>query len=71
MTPRDKQRIVDLLRRLEALESRRPTPEEASILAVAREAIVDELSRLARGDGLQVYRESGGERPGMLGAVVL
>lgn len=40
-------------------------------MAVARDAIVDELSRLARGDGLQVYRERGGQHPGMLGAVVL
>jgi hypothetical protein len=69
MNPRDKQRIIELLRRLEAIEARVPAPEEASIVAIARNAIVDELSRLARGDGLQVYREKG--RLGMLGAVVL
>ena len=50
MKPSDVLRIQELLQRLETLEATRPTPEEAPIVAVAQNAIVDELTRLTRQD---------------------
>ena len=55
----DKKRVQDLLRRLERLETQRPTPEESAIHAVAQQAIVDEISKLVRQDWLSVYRNGG------------
>ena len=57
MKPSDELRIRELLQRLETLDAVRPRPEEAPILAVARNAIVDELTRVARQDYLAVYRK--------------
>lgn len=48
--------IADLLDRLDALESRTPSPDQAPIHAVARQALIDELSRVAHEDWLAVYR---------------
>lgn len=56
MTFKQRDRIHELLRRLEQLESTEPRPEEAAVLEVAKQAIVDELSRVAREDWLAVYR---------------
>ena len=56
MDSRRKQKIDELLRRLEALESSQPAPEVASIVEIAGAAIVDELSRLSHEDWLAVYR---------------
>ena len=49
-------RVRELLRHLDTLEARDPRPEDEAIVVVARQAIVDELSRLVRADGLAVYR---------------
>lgn len=57
MRPRDEKRIRELLGRLEQLEAKRPLPEEAAIVAVARNAIVDEMTRVLREDWLAVYRK--------------
>ena len=57
MKPSDQLRIRELLQRLETLEITQPTPEEAPIVAVAQNAIVDELTRLTRQDWLAVYRK--------------
>ena len=57
MRPSDELRIHELLQRLETLEATQPTPERTSIVAVAHNAIVDELTRLARQDWLAVYRK--------------
>ena len=57
MKPSDQLRIRELLQRLETLETTQPTPEEAPIVAVAQNAIVDELTRLTRQDWLAVYRK--------------
>lgn len=57
MRPSDELRIRELLQRLATLEATQPTPEQASIVAVAHNAIVDELTRLARQDWLAVYRK--------------
>lgn len=57
MRPSDELRIQELLQRLETLEATRPTPEEAPIVAVAHNAIVDELTRLTRQNWLAVYRK--------------
>ena len=59
MRQTDAERVQELLRRLERLESRRPAPEEATIHAIAQEAIVEEISRLVRTNGLAVYRSGG------------
>ena len=56
MSDTDRKRIQDLLCRLEQLEAKRPAPEEEPIRQVALQAIVDEISQLARQDGLAVYR---------------
>ena len=40
----------------EMLEAKEPTPAEAAIVAVARSAIIDEMTRLLREDWLAVYR---------------
>ncbi len=56
MRETDKNRVMDLLRRLERLEATRPAPEEEAIQLVAQRAIVDEISRLVRRDWLAVYR---------------
>ena len=57
MRPSDKERILELLQRLEHLEARQPRPEEAPIVAVARNAIVDEMTTIWRQDWLAVYRK--------------
>ncbi len=57
MRPSDKSKILELLQRLERLEARQPRPEEASIVAVARNALVDEMTKLCRQDWLAVYRK--------------
>lgn len=61
MLPRasDERRIQELLTHLEALEARRPKPEETSIVAVARQAIIDEISRLSRTRGGLSIRRRG------------
>ena len=59
MRPRDERRIRELLQRLECLDSRDPGPEEEAIVAVARNAIVDEMTRVLRQDWLAVYRKGG------------
>ena len=59
MRPRDEHRIRELLQRLECLDSRNPGPEEVAIIAVARNAIVDEMTRVLRQDWLAVYRKGG------------
>lgn len=56
MRETDKQKVLDLLRRLERLEATRPVPEEEAIQQVAQQALVDEISRLVRRDWLAVYR---------------
>ena len=48
--------VRQLLETLEALDARSRCPEERAIVAAEREAIVEELSRLVRADGLAVYR---------------
>jgi hypothetical protein len=57
MSLRDQNRIRELLRHLEELDTRRPSPSEASIYQIARDAIIDELTRLARSDSLALYRQ--------------
>jgi hypothetical protein len=57
MNPSDKKKIHELMERLEHLEAKQPRPEEAAIVAVAREALVDEMTRLWRQDWLAVYRK--------------
>ena len=57
MRPSDKRKIRELLQRLERLEARQPRPEEAPIVAVARNALVDEMTKLCREDWLAVYRK--------------
>lgn len=52
-------KIRELLRHLEALEARKTQPHEAAVVAIAREAIFEELTRLARAGGLAVYRKGG------------
>ena len=47
---------MDLLGRLETLDSEHPAPEEESIHCVAKRAIIDEISHLVREDWLAVYR---------------
>jgi hypothetical protein len=70
MTANDDTRLRELLQYLDALEARRPDPEDAAIHEVARNAIIDEVQRLARSDVLAVYRTEG--RTGQtLGAVLL
>ena len=59
MRPGDERRIRELLQRLERLDSRKPAPEEEAIVAVARDAIVEEMTRLLRQDWLAVYRKGG------------
>ncbi len=59
MTETEKNRVLDLLRRLEILEAEQPPPEERAIREVAQDAIVDEISRLVRRDWLSVYRNGG------------
>ena len=49
-------RIRRLLEHLEALDARRVDPAEGSIRSIAREAIIDEIGRLARAGGLTVQR---------------
>ena len=56
MTPLHDKRIRELLEYLAALDARIAGPEDAAILEIARDAIVDELGRLAKADGLAVYR---------------
>jgi hypothetical protein len=51
VTKIDKQRVLDLLRRLEFLDD-----EELAIRQAAHEAIVAEISRLVRNAQLSVYR---------------
>jgi hypothetical protein len=53
---RRQQKIDALLARLDALDTKPFRPEEAPIVAVARQAITDELSRLAREDRQANYR---------------
>ena len=55
----DKNRVQDLLCKLERLETQRPAPEETAIHAVAQQAIVEEISRLVRQDWLSIYRNGG------------
>jgi len=55
----DKNRVQDLLCKLERLETQRPAPEETAIHAVAQQAIVEEISQLVRQDWLAVYRNGG------------
>ncbi len=52
----DKNRVQDLLCKLERLETQCPAPEETAIHAVAQQAIVEEISRLVRQDWLSIYR---------------
>ena len=59
MTEIDKKRVLDLLRRLEALEAEQSPPEELAIRQVARHAIEEEISKLVRRDWLSVYRNGG------------
>ncbi len=56
----DRQRVLDLLSRLKRLETAVPAPEEEAIHQVARQAIVDEISRLVHADSLAVYRNGDG-----------
>ncbi len=56
MNLQTRQKISDLLERLETLEAGASAHSDGPIAAVAREAIVDELSRLTRRDWLAVYR---------------
>jgi hypothetical protein len=56
VTSPNQDRIRELLRLLDAFERRETQPHEQSIVAIARAAIVDELARLSRADGLAVHR---------------
>lgn len=56
MRPTTEKRIRKLLEHLEALDARCADPTEASICAIARDAIMDEIGRLARAHGLAVQR---------------
>ena len=52
----ERQRVLDLLQRLQRLEDHDPAPEEQAIQQVASQAIIDEISVLVRRDWLAVYR---------------
>lgn len=56
MRPSHSTKIRELLRRLDDLEARRSAPEDAALIAAARETIFDELGRLAQAEGLAVYQ---------------
>ena len=56
MSPANANRVQELLQHLDTLETRRTQPHEASVIAVAREAIFEELTKLARAEGLVIYR---------------
>lgn len=58
--PTRRERIADLLRHLETLERSAPTSDQKAIVAIARDAIVDELTRLSREDWLSFYRRGDG-----------
>ena len=66
MKTRREIKIEELLQHLDRLDATTPTPEQRSILEVSRQAVMDELSRLLREDGLDIY-QSGGN----LGAISL
>ncbi len=52
----NQKRIAELLDLLDDLDRRHPAPEAAPIHEVARQALLDELSRVAHADGLAIYR---------------
>lgn len=56
MRESERQRVLDLLQRLQKLEADDPAPEEQAIHQVATKAIIDEISVLVRRDWLAVYR---------------
>ncbi len=56
MRETDKSRVMDLLSRLEKLDSQTPAPEEEPVHTVAKRAIMDEISQLVQRDWLAVYR---------------
>ena len=56
MTRKDQDRIHELTQRLQELERRTPGPAEAPILAIARDAVRDEITRITRADWLAPYR---------------
>ncbi|MHC5066336.1 MAG: hypothetical protein ACYTG5_20455 [Planctomycetota bacterium] len=52
-------KVDELLKRLDRLEATKPSPEQKAIFEVARQAIMDELTRLLREEGLAVYSSGG------------
>ncbi len=56
MRPSHSTKIRELLRQLDDLEAHRSAPEEAALVAAARDSIFDEVRRLALAEGLVVYR---------------
>ncbi len=48
-------KVDELLKRLDLLEATKPTAEQQAIFEVARQAIMDDLTRLLREGGLAVY----------------
>jgi hypothetical protein len=54
--PSNQDRIRELLRHLDELRARQPQPHEDTVIAIAQDAIFDELGRLARAEGLTVFR---------------
>ena len=59
MKSRRQCKVDALLERLDTLEAATPAPEQKAIFEVSRQAIMEELTRLLREDGLAVYRSGG------------
>ncbi len=59
MSPKDRERLLALEARLQRLEHDSPAPHARSIWTIAREALIDEIARLTRGQWLHAIRPTG------------
>ncbi|MGE0145683.1 MAG: hypothetical protein AB7I19_05435 [Planctomycetota bacterium] len=59
MSAKDRDRLLALAERLERLESTPPSPTEAPIWRIAREALIEEIARLTRGAWVEVWSNAG------------
>lgn len=60
MTRRDLERVRVLTERLDRLERETAPPATAAIRHIARDALIEEIARLTRGEWLDVQRRNGG-----------
>lgn len=59
MSAKERDRLLALAERLERLESAAPSPAEAPIWRIAREALIEEIARLTRGAWAEVWSNAG------------